>query len=464
MKAFMDQDFLLNNETAKKLFHEYADRLPIIDYHCHLEAKDIYEDIHFDNITQVWLGGDHYKWRIMRANGIEEKYILGEASDEEKFLAWASTLQKLIGNPLYHFSHLELQRYFGVNVHLTEENAKEVYEKCNKVIKDYSARKLIEDSNVELLCTTDDPTSDLKYHKLLKEDSSFKVKVLPAFRPDKAINISKSSYKDYIKSLQECVGYELNSIEKLVKALKERIAYFAEMGCRTADHGLDFIPFIEVEEKEVANIYQKALQGISLSNSEAEKYMLYIMKVLAKEYSDKNWIMQLHYGAKRDNSTKNFNKFGPDTGFDAISDQTSTYKLNNFLNALQSEDILPKTIVYSLNPVDNASIVATIACFQESGVKAKIQQGSAWWFNDQKDGMIDQMKTLAGGGILANFVGMLTDSRSFLSYARHEYFRRILCNLVGEWVENGEYPNDEKLLKEIVEGVSYKNVKEYFEF
>jgi len=459
MKKFMDEDFLLDNEIAINLY-KVAKEMPIIDYHCHLEARDIYEDLKFDSITQLWLGGDHYKWRLMRANGIEEKYITGEASDLEKFKAWAKTLAKAIGNPLYHFSHLELQRYFDIAEPLTENNAEEIFNKCNQRFMAYSARKLIIDSKVRLLCTTDDPTSDLHYHELLK-DSDFETVVLPAFRPDKALNISKPGFKEYLLQLGEVGGREIKDLDSLKSVLKERITFFDQHGCRTADHGLDYVAYNPGTEAEVDIILKKALNGETISIIENDKYIHHLMLFLADEYHKLGWVMQLHYGCLRNNNVEMFKKLGPDTGFDAINTETSSAKLLAFLGSIKQ---LPKTILYSLNPTDNASIVTAIACFQNNECKAKMQQGSAWWFNDTKQGIIDQLSTLAAGGLLANFVGMLTDSRSFISYARHEYFRRILCNLIGTWVNNGEYSNDQEMLETIIKDICFENVKSYFGF
>lgn len=466
MKPFMDKDFLLSTETAKKLYHNYADVMPILDYHCHLNPQEIAEDKHFENITEVWLGGDHYKWRQMRSNGVEEYYITGDAPAREKFQKWAETLEKLIGNPLYHWSHLELQRYFGYTGHLCADTAEEVWNLCNEKLAqpDMSARELIKRSGVTLVCTTDDPVDSLEWHEKIKADETFDVQVLPAWRPDKAANIEKPTFLDYVAKLSEVSGVSIKSFADLKKAIVNRMEYFNERGCSVSDHGLDYVMYAPASDEEIEEIFAKRLAGGELSACETAKYKTAFMIFVGKEYHRLNWVMQLHYGCKRDNNGLMFKKLGPDTGFDCISNYTPADQLADFLNALVSTDELPKTILYSLNPVDNAAIGTIIGCFQDSAAIGKIQQGSAWWFNDNKTGMIEQMTSLANLGILSNFVGMLTDSRSFLSYPRHEYFRRILCELIGGWVENGEYPDDEKALEKIIKGISYNNAVRYFGF
>ncbi|MFR8170087.1 MAG: glucuronate isomerase [Marvinbryantia sp.] len=466
MKPFMDKDFLLSTETAKKLYHNYAEVMPILDYHCHLNPQEIAEDKHFENITEVWLGGDHYKWRQMRSNGVEEYYITGDAPAREKFQKWAETLEKLIGNPLYHWSHLELQRYFGYTGHLCADTAEEVWNLCNEKLAqpDMSARELIKRSGVTLVCTTDDPVDSLEWHEKIKADETFDVQVLPAWRPDKAANIEKPTFLDYVAKLSEVSGVSIKSFADLKKAIVNRMEYFNERGCSVSDHGLDYVMYAPASDEEIEEIFAKRLAGGELSACETAKYKTAFMIFVGKEYHRLNWVMQLHYGCKRDNNGLMFKKLGPDTGFDCISNYTPADQLADFLNALVSTDELPKTILYSLNPVDNAAIGTIIGCFQDSAAIGKIQQGSAWWFNDNKTGMIEQMTSLANLGILSNFVGMLTDSRSFLSYPRHEYFRRILCELIGGWVENGEYPDDEKALEKIIKGISYNNAVRYFGF
>ncbi len=465
MKAFMDKDFLLSTETAKHLYHDYAAPQPIIDYHCHLSPQEIYEDRRFDTITQVWLGGDHYKWRIMRAMGVEERLITGDAPDYEKFLAWAKTLSMAIGNPLYHWSHLELQRYFGYTGILNEDTAAEVYALCNEKLAtpEFSARNLIRNSNVKTLCTTDDPADSLEWHKKIKDDG-FEVAVYPAFRPDQAVNIEKDGFADYLAKLGAAAEMEIDSFAALKKALSSRIDFFSSMGCRVSDHGLETVPYAPASGETVAAIFAKRLSGGALTAEETKQYKTALLLFLGREYARAGWVMQLHYGCIRNNAVRLFKKLGPDVGLDAIGSTAPADELAAFLNALDETGELPKTILYSLNPNENAVIETIMGCFQEAGAVGKLQHGSAWWFNDHKKGMTEQITSLASEGMLASFVGMLTDSRSFLSYARHEYFRRILCDIIGGWVENGEYPADEKALRAIVEGISYNNAKEYFGF
>lgn len=465
MKKFLDEDFLLDTETAKKLYHEYAEVMPILDYHCHINPQEIYEDRKFDNITQVWLGGDHYKWRQMRSNGVEERFITGDATDREKFQKWAETLEMAIGNPLYHWSHLELKRFFGYEGYLNGENAEEVWNLCNEKLQGgLSARKMIEMSNVTLICTTDDPVDSLEWHKKIAEDDSFAVQVLPAWRPDKAMNLEKNDYLDYLAQLSEVSGIKVNRFAALITALSKRMDYFASCGCSVSDHGLEYVMYAPASEEEVEAVFAKRLSGETLTKEEEKKFKTAFMVALGKEYHKKNWVMQLHYGVKRDNNGKIFDELGPDAGIDSINNFAPSSEMADYLNALAKTDELPKTILYSLNPVDNAAIGTIIGCFQDSSAVGKIQQGSAWWFNDHKTGMRDQMTSLASLGLLGNFIGMLTDSRSFLSYTRHEYFRRIMCALIGGWVENGEYPADYKVLEKIVKGISYNNAVRYFGF
>ena len=465
MKKFMDEDFLLTTETAKNLYHNYAEKLPIIDYHCHLSPQEIYEDVRYENITQVWLGADHYKWRQMRSNGVEEKYITGDASDREKFQKWAETLEKAIGNPLYHWSHLELKKYFGYEGHLCGDTAQEVWDLTSEKLKqeNMSARGLILQSNVDTICTTDDPIDSLEWHRKIKEDG-FEVKVLPAWRPDKAMNIEKADFAQYITKLAQVSGVEIKDFDSLIEALKNRMDFFAENGCTVSDHGLEYVMYESYEPAEVNEIVKTRLSDGVLTKTEERKYKTAFMTALGREYAKKNWVMQLHYGVQRDLNKKVFNALGPDAGIDAINTYSSSIEMGQYLNALALDDSLPKTTIYSLNPADNAAIGTVIGCFQDSSAVGKIQHGAAWWFNDHKTGMMEQMTSLANLGLLGNFVGMLTDSRSFLSYTRHEYFRRIMCELIGGWVENGEYPDDEKALKQIVEGISYYNCKNYFCF
>ena len=466
MKKFMGKNFLLDTTTAKKLYHDCAAKMPILDYHCHLNPQEIYENRQFNNITEVWLGGDHYKWRQMRSNGVDEYYITGDAPAREKFQKWAETLEKLIGNPLYHWSHLELQRFFGYDGYLNSETAEEIWNFCNEKLAqpDMRARNLIKNSNVTLVCTTDDPVDSLEWHDKIRADETFDVQVLPAWRPDKATNIEKSTFKGYIDQLSAVSGISISTFSDLKAAIVKRMAYFAERGCCVSDHGLDYVMYTPFTESEVESIFTKRLAGGEVNSEEVAKYKTAFMLFLGKEYHRLNWVMQLHYGCKRDNNGLMFAKLGPDTGYDCINNYAPAAELADFLNALVTTDELPKTILYSLNPSDNAVIGTVIGCFQDSSAVGKIQQGSAWWFNDHKAGMIDQMTSLANLGTLSNFVGMLTDSRSFLSYPRHEYFRRILCNLIGGWVENGEYPNDQRALENIIKGICYDNAVRYFGF
>ena len=457
MKPFMDKDFLLSTETAKHLYHDFAADMPIIDYHCHLDPKEIYEDRRFENITQVWLGGDHYKWRLMRSAGVDERYITGDATDREKFQKWAETLGLAIGNPLYHWSHLELRSYFGYEGSLNGDTAEAVWQLCNEKLQGMSARKLIVDSRVQALCTTDDPADSLEWHKKIAEDNAFGVKVLPSFRPDKAVGIEKADYLDYLKRLGE-----ITSFAQLADVLKERLAFFVSLGCRVSDHGLESVPYVPATDDEVEAIFKKRLHGELPTALEAKQFKTALLLVLGREYHRLGVVMQLHFGVIRDNSKRVFRVLGPDAGIDSIGDQPSIKELAAFLCALDETGELPKTILYSLNPNDNAALVTVMGAFQTGEAISKVQHGSAWWFNDHKRGMIDQLATLAADGYLAGFVGMLTDSRSFLSYARHEYFRRILCDLIGTWVENGEYPNDENALHQIVRGICTENAEKYF--
>ncbi|MBA4687941.1 MAG: glucuronate isomerase [Candidatus Galacturonibacter soehngenii] len=466
MKQFMDKDFLLTTSTAQTLYHDFAAKTPVLDYHCHINPKEIAEDRKFENITQVWLGGDHYKWRQMRSNGVDEKYITGDATDREKFQKWAETIEKAIGNPLYHWSHLELQRYFGYTGHLNADTAEEVWNLCNKKLQEdsMSVRNIIKQSNVTLICTTDDPIDSLEWHKVIAEDTSFDVQVLPAWRPDKAMNIEKPDYLDYLSKLSDVSGIKVTDFASLVKALVNRLDFFASMGCKATDHALEYVMYYPATDAEVEAIFAKRAKGEAVTRTEELQFKTAFMLAMGKEYHKRNMAMQLHYGCKRDNNVLRFNQLGPDTGFDCINNFAPSSEMADFLNALNASDQLPKTILYSLNPNDNASIGTIIGCFQDPSAVGKIQQGSAWWFNDHKTGMTDQMISLANLGLLGNFIGMLTDSRSFLSYTRHEYFRRILCELIGNWVENGEYPNDVKVLSKMIQNISYNNAVSYFGF
>lgn len=464
MRKFMDEDFLLTTDTAKELFHDVAEDLPIIDYHCHINPQDIAEDVKFDNITQVWLGGDHYKWRLMRAAGVPEEKITGDASDWEKFYAFAETMPKIMGNPVYHWSHLELQRAFGIDKPLNPDTAKEIYDEANEKLKNMSARDLMRMFDVKAIATTDDPADDLKWHDAIAEDETMEIKVLPTFRPDKAVNVDKAGFDEYIKHLAEVSDKEINSAEDVIDALMDRIDYFNERGTLSADHGLDYCMYAEPDSELANKAFEKAMKGEKPTKEEADAYKTMITQACAKKYSDLDWVMQIHFGCLRDNNKPAVAVMGPDHGHDAVNSQSGVENLAPLLNSFVENDGLPKTVVYSLNPQDNTAIDTIIACFQGGGVPGKLQHGSAWWFNDSRPGMRQHLTDLAGNGVLGEFVGMLTDSRSFLSYTRHEYFRRILCELIGEWVESGQYPNDEKFLKQLIEDIGYNNTNDFFSF
>ncbi len=451
--SFINDNFMLKTEAAKRLYAAVKD-LPIIDYHCHLSPKMIAEDYKFRNTYDLFLGGDHYKWRQLRTNGIDEEYITGGADEYEKFFAFAKTMPYLIGNPLYHWTHLELKRYFGIDEVLTEESCERIWNRVNECLQkpEFSAQNLIKRSGVEVICTTDDPADTLEYHAALKD---FPTKILPTFRPDKAVEIGKDSFLPYMKEIG------ISSYGQLEGWLVERINYFNSFGCRLSDHGLEYMPFAEGDASAAFN---KRLAGVELTREETDAFKTAVMRVCAREYARLGWTMQLHIGALRNNNRKMFEKIGADTGFDSINDLCVAEKLSAFLNSLEYEDALPKTILYTLNPKDNYVLGTMIGNFQKAPTAGRIQFGSGWWFNDQRDGMVAQMTALANLGMLSRFVGMLTDSRSFVSYTRHEYFRRIMCNLIGEWVEKGEYPADYERLYEIVRGIAYFNAKKYFNF
>ena len=464
MKTFLDDNFLLNSKTARTLYHEYAKDMPIIDYHCHLSSKEISENKKYKNLTEIWLGGDHYKWKAMRINGIEEKYITGNASDKKKFLKWAETVPVCIGNPLYHWTHLELQRYFGIKTLLSPKTAEEIWQKCNDMLKsdEFGVKNIIKRSNVKIICTTDDPTDSLEYHKAIENDSSFGVKFLPAFRPDKVINIDEDGFFDWIKNLSNTAGLVINSFEDLKRALIDRINFFHKMGCRISDHSLEHVVYLKGTENEVSLILKKALSGSSLTKMEVMKYKTHILLFLGKEYAHRNWVMQFHIGTIKSINKRMLKLLGPDTGFDTTGDHPFADGLAKTLNEMDQTNELPKAILYCLNPNGNDILGAIIGCFQGEGIPGKIQFGSAWWFNDQKDGMLKQMTTLANLGLLSRFVGMVTDSRSLLSYSRHEYFRRILCDLFGTWVKNGEVPGDISFLGSTIQDICFNNAKNYF--
>lgn len=475
MKAFMDKDFLLGTETARKLFHDYAENLPLVDYHCHLNPKEIYEDRRFENLCQVWLGGeqpdgsyygDHYKWRIMRSNGVDESYVTGNKPAYERFLKFVEALELCIGNPMYHWCHLELQKFFGVFEPLTTESAERIWKHCNKMLQedpDMTARGLIRKANVAFIGTTDDPIDMLEYHEKLTADPTFRTAIAPSFRPDKAINLHKPGFADYMVKLAAAVGKDsLNTVDDVIDALVQRVEFFAAHGCKASDHGLDYIPYTPCTMEQAQSAYEKALAGETLTMEEVDGYQTTVLLALGKAYHRLDIAMQLHYSCLRNTNTRMYQRLGVDTGFDVIAQNICGGNIAGLLNGLESTDQCPKTILYSLNPADNAQLATIIGAFQGTTVPGKIQHGSGWWFNDNKTGMQEQMISLGNLGILGNFIGMLTDSRSFLSYPRHDYFRRILCDLIGTWVENGEYPNDEAALKKIVEGISYRNAARYF--
>lgn len=462
--SIINDHFMLKNETARTLYHEYAKNMPIYDYHCHLNPQLIAEDARFKNITEIWLGGDHYKWRAMRSNGVPEDKITGSAPDFEKFKAFCETIPYTIGNPLYHWSHLELKMYFGIEDTINGENAEKIWEKANAVIAspDFSVRKLIEKSNVAYICTTDDLADSLEYHDAIKADESFKTKVLPALRPDKLLNIDKPGFAEYLGTLSSLVGYPVDTLEALNKAVAERVEFFHAHGARLSDHALDVVTFKEATVEELEAILTKALKGDALTFDEVTQYKTAMLLTLGKLYHDHGWVQQYHIGAMRNNNTRMMKKLGADTGYDSINDALVAEPLSRLMDALDSTNSLPKTILYCLNARDNDVLATLAGAFQSDEAKMKVQVGSGWWFNDQKDGMEKQMVSLANLGLLRRFVGMLTDSRSFISYPRHDYFRRILCNLLGTWAEEGEIPMDLELLGSMVKEISFENAVEYF--
>lgn len=466
MKKFMDDNFLLNSKTAEVLYHSYAKVMPIIDYHCHLSPKEIAEDKKYSSITELWLGGDHYKWRAMRSNGVEESYITGDAPEKEKFMKWAETISRCIGNPLYHWTHLELKRYFDIDALLSPETADEIWKKCNKKLADgqLSARDLIKRSNVKVICTTDDPADLLEYHKAIASDPAFDVRVYPSFRPDKSLNIDKGGFTDYIEKLGRAANIKIAGYKDLKTALAARIEFFNDAGCRVSDHALEQPVYCEASDDEAEVIFKKALKHQELNEIEINKYKSQLLLFFGREYAKRNWAMQLHIGAVRNPNSRMMKLLGADTGFDAMGDGHFIKGLAEILDKLDVTGELPKTILYCLNPSDNETLATLIGSFQRGGIPGKLQFGSAWWYCDQKDGMARQMTALANLSLLSRFVGMLTDSRSFTSYIRHEYFRRILCDLIGGWVENGEAPNDMKLLGGMVQDICFNNAMRYFNF
>jgi len=464
MQPFMDHNFLLSTDTARALYHDAAKSMPIIDYHCHLSPREIARNIKFDSITHLMLGGDHYKWRAMLSWGVEEHLIRGDGDPKEKFIAYADALSHAIGNPLYHWTHLELQRVFGIDEPLTKENAGRIFDQAGEMLKgdDFRAQALIDRFNVDYLCTTDDPVDDLSFHQAIAAEGAMKARVLPAFRPDRALHIERAGFVEYIQQLSRAAGMEIRSTADVLTALERRVEYFHACGARISDHGLDTVPWGEPSFKQADKAFRAAMAGEGMKQKHIESYRTVILAGLGAMYAQRGWVQQYHIGAMRNNNTAMFRRYGPDVGFDSIADRPIAHSLSRLMDLQDSQGQLPKTILYTLNPAANAAIGTMLGNFQQGGVKGKIQMGSAWWFLDQRDGMEEQLRTLSTLGVLGTFVGMLTDSRSFISYPRHEYFRRILCNLIGQWVENGEYPNDLEFLKGLVRDISYNNAKEYF--
>ncbi len=463
MKPFINENFLLGNRTSERLYHEYSEDRPIIDFHCHLSPAMIYEDRKFDNLSEAWLEGDHYKWRAMRSNGINEFYCTGSASSADKFLKWAETVPAAIGNPLYHWTHLELARYFNIQELLSPATANSIYTKTSELLrtKEFSTRSLIRKMKVELICTTDDPADSLEYHIKLK--NSFEIPVIPAFRPDDIIKTDDPvKFKAYITRLEEASNTEIKSLGTLIESIDKRHKFFHESGCRLSDHGMDRFYYSSYTESEITRILNKLLNSVSLSNDETEKFRTALMTELCKMNHKRGWVQQFHVGALRNNNSRKFREMGPDTGWDSIGISQDAMKISQFLNSLDTTDQLARTILYNLNPADNEMMITMAGNFNDGTSAGKIQYGAAWWFLDQKIGMEKHIKDLASYGLLRRFVGMVTDSRSFLSYPRHEYFRRIACNYIGEEVEKGLIPDEDELLKPLIEGISYNNAKEYF--
>lgn len=463
--AFIHDNFLLSNKFAEELYHNYASKMPIIDYHCHLSPKEIAENKVFENITQAWIYGDHYKWRAMRTLGIPEKYITGKASDQEKFEKWAQTVPYTLRNPLYHWTQLELARYFDIDQLLSPKTATEIYNQTSDQLntQQYSTQGILKKMNVKVVCTTEDPTDTLEHHKTLAE-SDLETHISTSFRPDKAIMINHHGFLGYISALEEASGVSINSYRDLKFALLQRIEYFHQNGCRVSDHGLNYIPFTSYNEAEVTKIFNKKLDKQNLSAEEILKYETAILRYLSQEYHTRGWVQQFHLGALRNNNTRMLAELGPDTGWDSIADYPQAENLSKFLNSLDVEDQLTKTIIYNLNPADNEVMASMIGNFNDGSIKGKVQFGSGWWFLDQKDGMTKQLNALSNMGLISCFIGMLTDSRSFLSFPRHEYFRRVLCNLFGQEIQQGELPNDMPWIGKIIQDISYNNAKEYFNF
>lgn len=464
-KTFITEDFLLENKFSQRLFHEYAAQMPIIDYHCHLPPNEIANNRQFENLTKIWLDGDHYKWRAMRTFGIDEKYVTGNSSDKDKFIEWGKAVPYTLRNPLYHWTHLELQRYFDIDTLLNADTANDIYDEATAKLQtpEYSCQSLIKKMNVEVICTTEDPIDSLDHHTTIK-NSDFDTTVSTAFRPDKAIVISSETYLEYIEKLSTVSKVTINSYRALCDALLVRLDYFEENGCTLSDHGLSYVPFRTFTDAEIEIIFQKRVAKKQLSLEEDEKFQTSILLFLCEEYHSRGWIQQFHLGALRNNNARMTRILGPDTGWDSIGDYSQARTLSSFLNALDAKDKLTKTILYNLNPADNEVLATMIGNYNDGKIKGKMQFGSGWWFLDQKDGMTKQLNALSNMGLISCFIGMLTDSRSFLSYPRHEYFRRIVCNLFGQEMQRGELPQDFELVGKIIQDISYNNAKAYFKF
>lgn len=461
--GFINDNFLLKNETARTLYHEYASKEPIFDFHSHLSAKEIWEDNQYENLTRVWLMGDHYKWRLMRANGIEESYITGHASDEDKLVKWAETVPNAVGNPIYHWTHLELKRYFDIDCIFGPSTVEEIGKQCSALLSkpEYSARNLIKNQNVKVLCTTDDPLDDLQYHAKLREEK-YEVEVLPAFRPDNVLAINKDTFTDYIEKLGELTSIKIVSLNTLWEALKKRLYYFINMGCLTGDHSIEQLVYCNTSKEEVEGIFLRRIHGEMLSMEDVGRYQGYLLTMLGREYAKNNVVMQLHIGALRDCSQRMCQAHGNNIGCDGMGDLSFANAIKGLLDAMDLADELPKTILYCLNPRDQQMLAVLAGCFQQGPWRGKVQLGAAWWFNDHKAGMEQQLQALETNGLISTFVGMLTDSRSLLSYPRHEYFRRILCNQIGTLVEDGEYPADMEFLGTMIRKICYQNSIDYF--
>lgn len=466
MKAFLDENFLLTTKTSQVLYHDYASKMPILDYHCHLPPKEIAENKQFKNISEIWLKGDHYKWRAMRTNGVSESFITGKMSDRDKFRKWAETVPYTMRNPLYHWTHLELKRYFGIDELLNVTTADKIYDECNEKLKtpEFSVKSLLKAMNVKLICTTDDPVDSLQYHQQLKEENNF-IPILPAFRPDAAMDLSDLiKFTNYVNKLEETTDLSILNYSDFLKALKMRHDFFSSLGCNVSDHGLEEIYCENYSAFEINQIFEKALSQLTISNEEHRKFKSAMLIEFAEWDAEKGWVQQFHLGALRNNNSRMLRELGPDTGWDSIGDFSQAKTLSKFLNKLDSDNKLAKTILYNLNPTDNELMATMIGNFNDGSIAGKVQWGSAWWFLDQKDGMTKQLNTLSNMSLLSRFIGMLTDSRSFLSFPRHEYFRRILCNLLGKEIEDGELPNDIEWIGKVIEDISFNNAKEYFKW